>query len=157
MNHLASVLTGMGLAGICLLMISSREIVSKEAAALRPAAPELPAIYFSEQGKDSRPDLTAANASAAVNVKNSRRNNLTRSSISLNDALAQVAIVARSRHLEPSDLNKLVRHSQLPVDAGHLEHQVNLLAVNLCLDLYGTNDLSHKEDSDMRRVKKSAP
>ncbi|MFZ6752152.1 potassium-transporting ATPase subunit C [Undibacterium sp. Dicai25W] len=155
MSTLRSLVAGFSLAGIFLLMICSADIVSRKKAALKHPLPALPGMYFSEIEKDSQADLIVPYATAIANTKSINQRNVNPLNISLNEALAQVAKIARLRHIEPSALNELVRQSQMPADASRREYQVNLLVLNLCLDLYVTNKANHKEDLSLTQVKKS--
>ncbi|MFZ6688694.1 potassium-transporting ATPase subunit C [Undibacterium sp. SXout11W] len=155
MSTLRSLVAGFSLAGIFLLMICSADIVSRKKAALKHPLPALPGMYFSEIEKDSQADLIVPHATAIADTKIINQSNVNPLNISLNEALVQVAKIARLRHIEPSALNELVRQSQMPADASHREYQVNLLTLNLCLDLYVTNKANRNEDLSLTQIKKS--
>ncbi|MFZ6862220.1 potassium-transporting ATPase subunit C [Undibacterium sp. Ji67W] len=154
MSSLRSVLTSCSLAGILLLMICSEDNLSSKKAVLSHPLRTLPGMYFSEIRKESHTDLITPDVAAIANTKSINKRQVNPLNISRNEALAQVAKIARLRHIEPSALNELVRQSQMPADASRREDQVNLLVLNLCLDLYVTNKANRKEDLSLTQVKK---
>jgi len=154
MSSLRSALSCCSLAGILLLTVCSKDILSSKKTVYVHPLQTLPRIYFSEIKNESHTELIVPDAISTTNKKSIDQHHVNLLNIPLSEALAQVTKVARSRNIEPFSLTELVRQSQMPTDPNHREYEVNLLVLNLCLDLYVINKTNYKEEFSLSNGKK---
>jgi len=139
MVMLRTMFVGIGLAGLLLLMLLSRNVEPKKNLVSGNLQTAVARIYFSNHKEKLTYDRAVVRTASLVQSKDAYRADVNQFTIRLSEALEQSGQIAQMRHIDPSDLKALIRQNAIPGSVDNQDRQVNLLALNLCLDLQSAN------------------
>ena len=139
MVMLRTMFVGIGLAVLLLLMLISSGVAPKKNLATDDLQKTVARIYFTNHKEKLTYDRTVERTASHVQSKDAYRADVNQFTIRLSEALEQAGQIAQMRHIDPSDLKALIRQNAIPGSVDNQDRQVNLLALNLCLDLQSVN------------------